>query len=171
MSGLTLRLLAAVAALSLVVSWIADLLSSRANGPLLVLPLPSGAGLLLLAGVLFVLGLRVRRLRDGDRGATLDRSWGPLTAALAQAVAILGALSLGWHALLSLDQLMLVPLRSDHGPLWLCLFQAAVGVVLAVIGWIVERFCRIPPEDPEAESAAERGPGPAREGGLARCRD
>lgn len=171
MRGLTLRLLSAAAVLSLVLSWIADLISSRAHGPLLVLPLSSGAGLLLLAGVLLVLGLRVRRLRDGDRGSTLDRSWGPLTAALAQAVALLGAASLGWHALLSLGQLMLVPLRTDQGPLWLCLFQSAVGAVLVVIGWIVERFCRIPPEDPEADAVAERGPGPAQEGGLARWRD
>ncbi|MCY1685093.1 DUF3180 domain-containing protein [Kocuria sp. SL71] len=87
---------------------------------------------------------------------------------------MLGALCLGWHAMLAVDQAALISLRTDQGPSWRCLFQAGVGVALAVVGWIVERFCRIPPEDPDAEAdgAAERGRGrTAEEGGLARWRD
>lgn len=171
MKGLTIRVLAIVAALSFVAAWAADLLSDRLNGPLLALPLLSGIGLIVFAGVLLIMGLRVRRLRDGDREMTMDRSWGTITAALAQAAAILGALTLGWHAMLSVDQATLVTLRSDQGPLWLCLFQAGAGAVLIAIGWLVEWFCRIPPDDPEAEEAGETRPGPAHEGGLARGRD
>ncbi|WP_144794808.1 DUF3180 domain-containing protein [Kocuria palustris] len=168
MRGLTVRVLATVAALAFVAAWAADLLSGRLGGPLLALPVLSGVGLLVFAGVLLIMGLRVRRLRDGDRELSMDRSWGTITAALAQAAAILGGLTLGWHAMLVVDQAVLVPLRSDQGPLWGCLFQVGVGAVLIVIGWIVERFCRIPPDDPEAEEAGQTRPGTAPEGGLAR---
>ena len=172
--GLTLKLLAVIAAIAFMAGWIGQLLSVRLQGPLLALPVASGAALLVFAALLLVAGLRVRRLRDGDREIRMDRTWGTVIAALAQAVAVLGALCLGWHAMLAVDQAALISLRTDQGPLWRCLFQVVVGAVLAIIGWIVERFCRIPPEDPEADADAEprRGRGrTAEEGGLARWRD
>ncbi|MER6928235.1 DUF3180 domain-containing protein [Kocuria palustris] len=172
--GLTVRLLAVLAAVAFMSGWIAQLVSESLHGPLLALPVASGIALLVFAAILLVAGLRVRRLRDGDREIRMDRTWGTVIAALAQAVAVLGALCLGWHAMLAVDQAALISLRTDQGPLWRCLFQVGVGVALAVVGWIVERFCRIPPEDPDAEAdgAAERGRGrTAEEGGLARWRD
>lgn len=171
--GLSMRLLAVVGAAAFMASWIADLISERVGGPLLALPLATGIALLAFAVVLLVLGLRVRRMRDGDAGVAMDRTWGVMTAALAQSAALLGALALGWHAFLSLDQAMLLAVRSQNTPLWVCLAQVGVGAVLVVVGWIVERFCRLPPEDPEAEDARrETGSGGAvEEGGMARNRD
>ncbi|MCT1602758.1 DUF3180 domain-containing protein [Kocuria sp. p3-SID1433] len=172
--GLTVRLLAVLAAAAFMAGWIAQMISGAVHGPLLALPVASGIALLVFAAILLIAGLRVRRLRDGDREVRMDRTWGTVVAALAQAVAVLGALCLGWHAMLAVDQAALISLRTEQGPLWRCLFQVGVGAALAVIGWTVERFCRIPPEDPEAEAdgATERGPGrTAEEGGLARGRD
>ena len=47
------------------------------------------------------------------------------------------------------------------------------GLALAVVGWVVEGFCRLPPDDPDAEESAEYRRGrekelPEGEGGYAR---
>ena len=92
--GLTVRLLAVLAAVAFMSGWIAQLVSESLHGPLLALPVASGIALLVFAAILLVAGLRVRRLRDGDREIRMDRTWGTVIAALAQAVAVLGALCL-----------------------------------------------------------------------------
>lgn len=173
---LSLRLLVLIAAFSVTASWAADMLSGRLGGPLLSLPWAAGIALLIQVAVLFVVGLQVRKIRDGNREIRLDRTWGAVTAALAQANAIAGAILAGWHGLLIVDQAMLLPVRSHHGPLWLVTGMTVIGMVLLVVGWIVEGFCRLPPEDPGEESGAaggsgQQGPGkqrPAQEGGMAR---
>ncbi|NHU85624.1 DUF3180 domain-containing protein [Kocuria sp. JC486] len=178
MKYLTLRLLILVAALSFTAGWAADLLAGRLGGPLLSLPWAAGIALLVESLVLLVVGFQVRKIRDGDREITLDRTWGAVTAALAQANAVAGAMIAGWHGLLVIDQLTLVGVRSDQGPLWQVAGITAIGVLLTVIGWVVENFCRLPPDDPEEDNGSGREadgkstrsrPRPAQEGGMARA--
>lgn len=173
MRPLTVRLLILVAAFAFAGSWAADLLSGRLGGPLLTLPWAAGIALLVQAAAVLVLGLQVRKIRDGDREVRLDRTWGAVTASLAQANAVVGALLAGWHGLLVIDQAMLIPLRSNHAPLWLVIGMTVIGIVLCVLGWVVEGFCRLPPDDPEdtvGQQQPHRGH-PAQEGGMARAQD
>ena len=80
----------------------------------------------------------------------LDPILAAWTLVLAQACAYAGTVLLGWHAGIFLDQLRLWSLRSDQGITWLALAMAGGGLVMIVVGLLVERFCRIPPEDGEA---------------------
>jgi hypothetical protein len=48
-------------------------------------------------------------------------------------------------------------LRSDQGITWLALAMAGGGLVMIVVGLVVERFCRIPPEDGDTPSADGKG--------------
>ncbi|WP_181954246.1 DUF3180 domain-containing protein [Kocuria coralli] len=173
MKYLSLRLLLLLAALSFTASWAAGMLSARLGGPLLSLPWAAGIALLVEAAVLLIVGLKIRKIRDGDREVRLDRTWGAVTASLAQANAVVGAMLAGWHGLLVVSQLTLLSVRSHHGPLWLAIGMTVIGVVLCVIGWIVEGFCRLPPEDDDEAggSSGRTRPRPAQEGGMARTRD
>lgn len=171
MKYLSLRLLILIAALSLTASWAADMLSTRLGGPLLSLPWAAGIALLVEAAALLIVGLQIRKMRDGDREVRMDRTWGAVTASLAQANAVVGAMLVGWHGLLIIDQATLLPVRSNHAPLWLAIGMTVIGIVLCVVGWIVENFCRLPPEDDESNGApGHTRPRPAQEGGMARTR-
>ncbi|NKE10344.1 MULTISPECIES: DUF3180 domain-containing protein [Kocuria] len=173
MRPLTIRLLMLVAAFAFAGSWAADLLSSRLGGPLLSLPWAAGIALLVQAAAVLIVGWQVRKIRDGDREVRLDRTWGAVTASLAQANAVVGALMAGWHGLLVNDQAMLIPVRSNHAPLWLVIGMTVIGIVMCVLGWVVEGFCRLPPDDP-ADTARRQEPHrahPAQEGGMARTRE
>jgi hypothetical protein len=74
------------------------------------------------------------------------------TLVLAQACAYTGAMLLGWHAGIFLDQLRFWSIRSGLDVTWLALGMAGGGLVMIVVGLVVERFCKIPPEDGETEA-------------------
>lgn len=170
---LTVRGLLLCAAAAGALGWTANRLSTAAGGPLLILPWVSLAGLAAVAAGLLVLGLRVRRHQEGAHPERFDPLIAARTAAAAQAAAWAGAGLAGWHAAVAVDQLALVAVRSDQGPLWASLVQAGAGLVLAVVGWVVEGFCKLPPDDPDAREGAEYRRGrekelPDGEGGYAR---
>lgn len=173
MRPLSVRLLLLLGAFAFSASWAADMLAGRLGWPLLSLPWVVGAALALQAGVLCVLGFRVRRIRDGDRSVRMDRTWAVIALNLAQANAIVGALVAGWHGVLSITQFMLLTVRSDHSLLWLTIGMAVIGLLLCVIGLMVESFCRLPPDDSDGNVLPPQTPRsyPAQEGGMARVRD
>ena len=170
---LTVRGLLLCAAAAGAVGWTANRLSTAAGGPLLILPWASLAAVAAAAVALLVLGLRVKRYQEGTHPERFDPLVAARTAAGAQAGAWAGAVLTGWHVAVAVDQLALVAVRSDQGPLWASLAHAAAGLALAVVGWVVEGFCRLPPDDPDAEESAEYRRGrekelPEGEGGYAR---
>ncbi|MDQ4047019.1 MAG: DUF3180 domain-containing protein, partial [Actinomycetota bacterium] len=73
-----------------------------------------------------------------------------------------GAMLLGWHAGIFVEQMRIWNLRSSQELTWLALGMGAGGLVMIVVGLVVERFCRIPPED--GEDAANGLPGRPRPG-------
>lgn len=124
-----------------------------------------------------VLGWRVRRDRERPAAARMD----PLAAArvlvLGQASGFAGAALAGWHAGVAVQ----VALRTGTTAPTVrdAALQVGGGLLLLAVGLVVERWCRIPPE----EDAPEGGPGqdgasgrgrrgrPETEGGYARVRD
>ncbi|GAA3705557.1 hypothetical protein GCM10022377_19030 [Zhihengliuella alba] len=87
----------------------------------------------------------------------------PLLAArtliLAQAVAYAGAVVGGWHGGVLVDLLgAMAPASATVTTAWVML---AAGVVMSVVGWVVEQFCKLPPDDPAANlgDTDERGEG------------
>ena len=95
----------------------------------------------------------MRRWRNGSKKKMLNPFLAAWTLVLAQSCAYTGSVLLGWHAGIFLDQLRLWNLRSDQTSAWQALAMAGGGLVMIVVGLLVERFCRIPPEDGEGDAA------------------
>ena len=105
---------------------------------------------LLIAAVVFALGWTVRQYQHGRR-PDLDPVRAARTAMLAKAACYTGALLLGWYGG---QGLFLVSDLVVPGNGWRAVAAglAAVGALaLAVVGLVVERFCRIPPPPDGAE--------------------
>jgi hypothetical protein len=138
---------------------LAFLVCVRAGWPTPVLPLSSLISMGIVAAFTVSLGLQVRRWRNGKRDRGLNPILAARTAVLAQACAYAGALLAGWH--LGLMGLLLPDLMAGAlAPLgWRCAALIGGGVLMLAIGVMVERFCRIPPEDgtpPEEPKSRER---------------
>lgn len=143
-----------------VLGWCATLLTAGAGLTAPVLGLPSVITLAAVGLLVLVLGLRVRRDQDRPAGARMDPLAAARTLVLAQAGAYAGTLIAGWHAG------VLIHLLSATGPgsrttddAWI---MVIAGLVLVILGFVVEQFCRIPPED--GPGGAEGGNGTRRQG-------
>jgi len=140
-----------------VAGWSATVVTSRYSMATPVLPATALATMGVIVAITLILGIRVLRWRNslntsGAKAAARKRPMlDPLLAArtlvLAQACAYAGTVLLGWHVGIFLDQLRIWSLRSDQGITWLALAMAGGGLAMIVVGLLVERFCRIPPED------------------------
>ncbi|MET1089747.1 MAG: DUF3180 domain-containing protein [Arthrobacter sp.] len=147
-----------------VAGWSATVVASRYGMATPVLPATALATMGVIVAITLILGIRIVRWRNGnkpnsskDNSAKKRPELDPLLAArtlvLAQACAYAGTVLLGWHVGIFLDQLRIWSLRSNQGITWLALAMAGGGLVMIVVGLLVERFCRIPPEDGEANGA------------------
>lgn len=125
---------------------VATELSSRASMALPVLPLSSLITMGLIGLVCLILGLKVRRWRDGKRDKVLDPLLAARTLVLAQACAYAGAVLLGWHLGILLDQVPTISLRGDLGIIWRIVAMMGGGLVMVAVGVVVERFCKLPPD-------------------------
>ncbi|RKO20203.1 DUF3180 domain-containing protein [Pseudarthrobacter phenanthrenivorans] len=141
-----------------VAGWSATVVTSRYSMATPVLPATALATMGVIVAITLILGIRVLKWRNSinsngaKNGGTKKRPvLDPLLAArtlvLAQACAYAGTVLLGWHVGIFLDQLRVWSLRSDQGITWLALAMAGGGLVMIVVGLLVERFCKIPPED------------------------
>ncbi len=82
-----------------------------------------------------------------ERETPLDPTAAARTRVLAQATAYAGALRRGLHGGIFLDQLGLWEMRPNHAPTWASLAMSVGGMIMIATGLVVERFCRLPPED------------------------
>ncbi|WP_231687131.1 DUF3180 domain-containing protein [Arthrobacter alpinus] len=132
-----------------VLGWVGTVLSSRASMALPVLPLSSLITMGLIVVVCWILGLKVRRWRDGKRDKELDPLLAARTVVLAQACAYAGAVLFGWHLGILLNQVPTISMRADLGIVWQLLAMMAGGLCMVATGVVVERFCKLPPDDTE----------------------
>ena len=146
-------LLLLIAVALAVLGWLGSLISGRYSLDTPVLPLTGLLTMGVIVVLTLILGIRVLRWRNGKKKKMLNPILAAWTLVLAQACAYTGSVLLGWHAGIFVDQLRLWNLRSDQTLAWQALVMAGGGLVMIVVGLMVERFCRIPPEDGEGESA------------------
>jgi len=150
------RWLAVFALASGVAGWLINDWATRNSLPPAVLSIFGLLTVVLISGATLVLGLRVRRWQQGRR----DRELNPIAAArtlvLAQATAYAGSLLLGWHAGVFIQQLPLWSLRPGHPATWGSLAMIAGGILMISVGLLVERFCRLPPDDSHGRGTAAR---------------
>jgi hypothetical protein len=91
-------------------------------------------------------GLPVRRWMRGKRDRALDPLVAARTAVLAKAAAYGGPLIVGWYlsqALLLLPDLV----GARQHRFIIAMIAAVLAVGLSVAGFVVQRWCRVPPED------------------------
>jgi hypothetical protein len=142
-----------------VAGWSATVVTSRYSMATPVLPATALATMGVIVAITLILGIRVLRWRNSvkpnstAKKTMLDPLLAARTLVLAQACAYAGTVLLGWHVGIFLDQLRIWSLRSDQGITWLALAMAGGGLVMIVVGLLVERFCKIPPEDGDAKGA------------------
>jgi Protein of unknown function (DUF3180) len=142
------RVLSAVliAVLSAAISWAGlDLWTGSGRNPP---PLSWSAVIGTAAIVLAVIaaGLPVRRWVHGARDRVLDPMVAARTAVLAKAAAYGGALMVGWYLA---QAVLVVPdlVGTRRSRLIVALVAAAAAVAVSVAGFVVQRWCRIPPDD------------------------
>ena len=150
-----------------VAGWAATVVTNRYSMATPVLPATALATMGVIVAITLILGIRILRWRNSNRDNTKKKTvLNPILAArtlvLAQACAYAGTVLLGWHAGIFLDQLRVWSLRSDQGITWLALAMAGGGLVMIVVGLVVERFCRIPPEDGDTNTVDGKKGRPAR---------
>ncbi|MBL3686046.1 DUF3180 family protein [Leucobacter zeae] len=150
---------AAAAAIGVAVGLILQFGLSSRGMPTLVPPLTLPTSLVLIAGALLVLGLRLRRLVRTRPGAVNPFQAVRLLAA-ARAAQIVGALLGGFGGGLALSLVgRSVPAPSST---WLpMLLAVAGGAILVACAAVTEHLCRVPPGDDPETGADETEPGPA----------
>lgn len=140
---------------AVVLGWVAQQLvvSAGRSVPILnwtALPTMGGVSALTLA-----MGIRVRRYTQGKLKSRLDPIAAARTLILAQASAYAGTLIAGWHVgiaaqLLGATGFGSAAVRSS-------LLMIGAGVVMVIVGLIVEKFCKVPPDDPSSPDAGREG--------------
>jgi hypothetical protein len=142
-------LLAIIAVVLAAGGWLATVLTTRYSMATPVLPPSALVTMGVIAVLTMVMGIRVLRWRSGKKKTMLNPILAARTLVLAQACAYAGTVLLGWHAGIVIEQLRIWSLRSDQGILWLALIMGGGGLIMTIVGLVVEWFCRIPPEDLE----------------------
>lgn len=136
--------------------WLGAFYSAEAGWPTPSLGYPSVITLAAVIVLELVLGVRV--LRDRERPVA-DRM-NPLAAArtlvLAQAGTYAGAAIGGWHLGILIHRLP----QAGFGPAVVTesIVQVIAALILVIVGFLVEQWCRIPPEDPDGNGNHNRRP-------------
>lgn len=116
------------------------------------LPLPWTAvvGTVALALAVVAIGLPVRRWVNGDRDRPLDPLFAARAVVLAKAAAYGGAVLTGWYAAQALAVLPDV-VGARRTRLLVAVAAAVAALAVTVAGFLVQRWCRVPPGDDEDE--------------------
>lgn len=112
------------------------------------------AAMLFLGGGLLAAGWQVRQVRDGRALAHVTPLRAARTLVLGQAGALTGAVLVGWYAA---NVLVLLPdsdVESQRSRLWLFTAHVVVGLLLAVSGMLVQRWCRLRRRDDDDDNLA-----------------
>lgn len=136
--------------------WLVLELWTTGDGTFLPLPPTAAVGGYLLAVVVILVGIPVRRWVRGDRSRPLNPLAAARTVVLARAAAYGGAVLLGWYLAQGLVLLPeLVGTRRER--FWVAMVASVGAVLLGAAGLLVQRWCRVPPDDHETSSTNRTG--------------
>jgi hypothetical protein len=138
----TVRLLALAGAVT-VLGWVGLRLWVTSSHELPTLPWSAPAVMLLLAGTVLLLGWPVRRWTRGERDRPLDPLRAARTVVLAKASQYSGSLLSGWYAAQVLALLPTADVAVRRALLVRAGASLLAAVALWVVGWFVERWCRV----------------------------
>lgn len=112
-----------------------------------MLPWTAPGVMAVLAAAVLVSGWQVRQWTRGRRERPLDPLRAARTVLLAKAAQYAGALLSGWYAAQALVVVPTVDVEPRRDLLVRGLVSLLAAVVLWVVGWVVERWCRVPVDD------------------------
>lgn len=156
MSSLKVRVLLLVFVVALGAGALLNGLSVGAGGAELQFPATVLIISVVYSAVLLWFGAQVAKFRQ--RAKRQDaRAMNPLAAARtlvwAQTAAYVGAMFAGWHVALLFYQVGLLSVRSTWSPVWGAVIGVFSGLLMLVVGIVVENMCKIPPEDSDEDSS------------------
>lgn len=157
MSTLKVSWLTIVIAVAAIGGWIAQRIASGAGVGAPVLHWTSLITMAAVSVLAFVLGFRVLRYRQGKATVPIDPILAARTLVLAQAGAYGGAVIGGWHLGILLD--LMGAGSTGSASLVSCIVMMVGALVMVIVGFVVERFCKLPPEDMDGPSTPRRGRG------------
>ncbi|MDP5226995.1 MULTISPECIES: DUF3180 domain-containing protein [Arthrobacter] len=152
--------LVALGVIFLVIGYLMSVISQRYSLAVPVLPVSALFSMLAMSALIFAFGWRVHRWKTAKVKKHLDPIVAARTLVLAQAGAYAGTVLFGWHLGIVLEQLQYLEYSSAVDHVVNGAIMCGGGAVMLAVGLIVERFCRIPPEDDGTEGKRdERGKG------------
>lgn len=145
MSTLRAAVLALLAVAAAAVGWVLSLTAERQGWATPIMSWVSLLTLMALAVGMVSAGLWVYRTRTRKARRAISPLAAVRVLVLAQSAAYVGAAWLGWHAGVLLQLVSGGGFGSANS--WTTVFQVGGGVVLVIVGFIVQALCKIPPED------------------------
>lgn len=130
-----------------VVAWSLLRLLEAAGGLPLPQPWTAPAGMGVIAVAVLVAGWPVRRWTRGDRSRRLDALRAARTLVLARASAYSGSALVGFYLAQGVLALPDLAVETRRERLWLALLAAGAAMLMVAAGLLVERWCRLPPDD------------------------
>lgn len=105
--------------------------------------------------ITLVMGIRIKLFTSGRSKRRVHPIAAARTLVLAQASVYAGATIAGWHAGILLGLVTAAGLGSAAVKSSLVMIGGAL--VMVIVGWVVEQFCKLPPEDPSDPEAKTEG--------------
>ena len=110
----------------------------------------------LLAVAVFGVGWPVRQWVAGDKSRRIDALRAARTAALAKAASVAGALLTGLFTGVVVHYLPTLDIAARRTQALVGAADVLASVLLLVAGLLVERYCRVPPDEDEPEAERSR---------------
>lgn len=137
-------------------AWFLETALAASGNAILIPPFTIGFVLALIAVILIVMALPVRRVSRGVPNARVDPFYATRVVMLAKASSLGGAL-LGGAGLAITGYLLSRSVLPGVGSVSMALTMAAGGIILLVGGLVAEHMCAIPPEDDDTDKPKTKG--------------
>lgn len=156
MSSIRVGWVVLVGIVTAILGWLGAFFAAESGWPTPVLGYTAVITLVVVIIIELTLGIRILK----DRHRPIADRMNPVAAArtwvLAQAGTYAGAAIGGWHVGLLLHRVPQVGFGS--GVVTEAIAQVGAALVLVIVGFVVEQWCRIPPDDPDGNGGKQQNP-------------
>ena len=141
--------------LGMVAGYASQILATAAGYPVPLLHLTSLVTMGAASLFTLVMGIRIKRFTSGKSTKRVNPIAAARTLVLAQANVYAGTTIAGWHGGILLGLFTASGMGSMAVKSSLVMIGGAL--VMVIVGWVVEQFCKLPPEDPSPPEAKTEG--------------
>lgn len=156
MNSLRISWIVVVVFSTAILGWLGAFVAAESGWPA---PALGSTAVITLAAVIvleLILGIRVLKDRQRPVADRLNPVAAARTLVLAQAGTYAGAAIGGWHAGMLVHRVPQVGFGSDV--VTEAFVQVITALVLVIVGFVVEQWCRIPPEDTDGNGGNHQNP-------------